>query len=134
MSAYVTDTHALIWHLTADAQLSAVCREIFEAADRGEATIWIPAIVLVETVYLAEKARFPSALVTQMLNLVDPPSAGYTVAPLDAGVVRSLAAIDRSSVPDMPDRIVAATALKLGAPLLTRDHKIRIALGPQAIW
>lgn len=134
MSAYVTDTHALIWHLTADAQLSAVCREIFEAADRGEGTIWIPAIVLVETVYLAEKARFPSALVTQMLNLVDPPSAGYTVAPLDAGVVRSLAAIDRSDVPDMPDRIVAATALKLGVPLLTRDRKIRLALGPQAIW
>ena len=121
MSAYVTETHALIWHLTADAQLSAACREIFEAADRGEATIWIPAIVLVETVYLAEKARFPSALVTQMLDLIDPPSAGYTVAPLDAGVVRSLAAIDRSSVPDMPDRIVAATALKLGIPLLTRD-------------
>ncbi len=134
MSAYVTDTHALIWHLTADAQLSAVCREIFEAADRGEATIWIPAIVLVETVYLAEKARFPSALVTQMLNLVDPPSAGYTVAPLDAGVVRSLAAIDRSDIPEMPDRIVAATALKLGVPLLTRDRKIRLALGPQAIW
>lgn len=134
MSAYVTDTHALIWHLTADAQLSPACRGIFEAADRGEATIWIPAIVLVETVYLAEKARFPSALVTQMLDLVDPPSTGYTVAPLDAGVVRSLAAINRSDVPDMPDRIVAATALKLGLPLLTRDRKIRLALGPQAIW
>jgi predicted nucleic acid-binding protein len=34
----------------------------------------------------------------------------------------------------MPDRIVAATALKLGVPLLTRDRKIRLALGPQAIW
>jgi PIN domain nuclease of toxin-antitoxin system len=134
VSAYVTDTHALIWHLTADAHLSPVCREIFEAADRGEATIWIPAIVLVETVYLAEKARFPSALVTQMLDLIDPPSAGYTVAPLDAGVIRSLAAINRLDVPDMPDRIVTATALKLGLPLLTRDRKIRLALGSRAIW
>jgi PIN domain nuclease of toxin-antitoxin system len=134
VSSYVTDTHALIWHLTADAQLSTTCREVFEAADRGEATIWIPAIVLVETVYLAEKARFPSALVTQMLDLVDPPSAGYIVATLDAGVVRSLAAIDRSEVPDMPDRIIAATALKLGIPLLTRDRKIRSALGSRAIW
>lgn len=62
MSTYVTDTHGLIWHLTASDQLSATCRAIFEAADRGEAKIWIPSIVLVETVYLAEKARFPSAL------------------------------------------------------------------------
>ncbi len=134
MSAYVTDTHALIWYLTADARLSAICRETFDAADRGEARIWIPGIVVVETVYLAEKARFPIALVTQMLDLVDPPSAGYAVAPLDASVVRSLASIDRSVVPDMPDRVIAATALKLGVPLLTRDHEIRAALGAQAIW
>jgi predicted nucleic acid-binding protein len=69
VSAYVADTHALIWHLTADAQLSATCREIFEAADRGEAKLWIPGIVVVETVYLAERARFPTSLVTQMLDL-----------------------------------------------------------------
>jgi PIN domain nuclease of toxin-antitoxin system len=134
VNAYVTDTHALIWHLTADARLSATCREIFEAADRGEAKIWIPGIVLVETVYLAEKARFPDALVTQMLDLVDPPTAGYAVAPLDAGVIRSLAAIDRSEVPDMPDRVIAATAVRVGVPLLTRDHKIQRALGTRAIW
>lgn len=134
MNAYVTDTHALIWHLTADAQLSPTCREVFEAADRGEAKIWIPGIVLVETIYLAEKARFPNALVVQMLDLVDPPTVGYAVAPLDARVVRSLASIDRSDVPDMPDRVIAATASMLGLPLLTRDRRIQRALGPLALW
>lgn len=134
MSAYVTDTHGLIWHLTADGQLSSVCRTIFEAADRGEAKVWIPGIVLVETVYLAERARFPLTLVTRMLDLIDPPSAGYEVAPLDAGVVRALATIDRSVVPDMPDRVIAATALTRGVPLLTRDRRIRFALGTRAVW
>jgi PIN domain nuclease of toxin-antitoxin system len=134
VSVYVADTHALLWHLTADSQLSTTCRKIFEAADRGEAKLWIPSIVVVETVYLAERARFPTSLVTQMLDLVDPPTAGYAVAPLDAGVVRSLATVDRSVVPDMPDRVIAATALMLGVPLLTRDRRIRVALGAQAIW
>jgi predicted nucleic acid-binding protein len=134
VSTYVTDTHGLIWHLTASDQLSATCRAIFEAADRGEAKIWIPSIVLVETVYLAERARFPSALVMQMIDLVDPSIAGYAVALLDVGVVRSLEAIDRTVVPDMPDRVIAATASRLGVPLLTRDRKIQRALGPQAIW
>jgi PIN domain nuclease of toxin-antitoxin system len=134
VTAHVTDTHALIWYLTVDPQLPATCREIFEAADRGEARVWIPAIVLVETVYLAERARFPTALVTEMLDLVDPPSAGCAVAPLDARVVRSLATLDRAVVPDMPDRVIAATALALGVPLLTRDRRIRQALGAQARW
>jgi predicted nucleic acid-binding protein len=134
VSIYVTDTHALIWHLTASDQLSPTCGAIFEAADRGEARIWIPGIVLVETVYLAERARLPNALVTQMLDLIDPPTAGYAVAPLDAGVVRSLAAIDRAVVPDMPDRVIAATASRLGVPLLTRDRRVQQALGSRAIW
>ena len=90
--------------------------------------------MLVETVYLAERARFPSALVTQMLDLVDPPTAGYAVALLDVGVVRSLEAIDRAVVPDMPDRVIAATASRLGVPLLTRDRRIQQTLGPRAIW
>jgi predicted nucleic acid-binding protein len=104
VNAYVTDTHALLWYLTADGQLSATCRDIFEAADRGEVKVWIPGISIVETIYLVERARFPAVLVTQMLDLVDPPTAGYGVALLDAGVIRSLATVDRSTVPDMPDR------------------------------
>ncbi|WP_437730494.1 hypothetical protein [Sorangium sp. So ce1335] len=30
----------------------------------------------------------------------------------------------RADVPDMPDRIIAATAVSLGVPLVTRDGKI----------
>jgi PIN domain nuclease of toxin-antitoxin system len=134
MSAYVTDTHALIWHLTADARLSASCRELFEAADRGEARVWIPGIVLVETVYLIEKSRFPKALMQQMLDLLDPSSEGYAVAPLDTGLVKSLASIERTALPDLPDRIVAATALQLGIPLLSKDGRMKHVPGLPVIW
>ncbi|MEK7833969.1 MAG: PIN domain-containing protein [Acidobacteriota bacterium] len=41
------------------------------------------------------------------------------------GVADSLSQIPRTTVPDMPDRIIAATALTLGLPLVTCDHKIR---------
>jgi len=36
-------------------------------------------------------------------------------------------------VPDMPDRIIAATALHLDLPLVTRDRAIQAA-GLKAIW
>jgi predicted nucleic acid-binding protein len=37
-------------------------------------------------------------------------------------------------VPDMPDRIIAATALSLSLPLVTRDAKIQAVTTIQTIW
>jgi predicted nucleic acid-binding protein len=41
--------------------------------------------------------------------------------------------IARSDVPDMPDRIIAATALYLAIPIISRDRKIR-ASDLTTIW
>jgi predicted nucleic acid-binding protein len=41
--------------------------------------------------------------------------------------------IPRNVVADMPDRIIAATALHLGLPLITRDRHLQSA-GIQTIW
>jgi PIN domain nuclease of toxin-antitoxin system len=41
--------------------------------------------------------------------------------------------IDRVEVPDLPDRIVAATGVYLGVPILSRDRKIQSAL-VTTIW
>ena len=40
----------------------------------------------------------------------------------------------RATVPEMPDRIIAATALHLNAPLITRDHKIQALQNVQTLW
>ena len=53
--------------------------------------------------------------------------------PLDLGVADSIRGIPRDLVPDMPDRIIAATALHLNLPLVTRDQRIRSA-GIGTIW
>jgi predicted nucleic acid-binding protein len=36
-------------------------------------------------------------------------------------------------VPDLPDRVVAGTAVALGLPLVSRDGKIR-ASGIETVW
>jgi predicted nucleic acid-binding protein len=59
--------------------------------------------------------------------LLDNPESGLVLAAIDRGVVDAVARVDRDSVPDMPDRIIAATALYLGLALVTRDRKIRAA-------
>jgi PIN domain nuclease of toxin-antitoxin system len=41
--------------------------------------------------------------------------------------------VPRADVPDMPDRIVAATAVYYGVPVISRDARIR-ASNVQTIW
>jgi predicted nucleic acid-binding protein len=41
--------------------------------------------------------------------------------------------VQHDAVPDMPDRIVAATALYLGVPVISRDGRIR-ASNVQTVW
>ena len=42
--------------------------------------------------------------------------------------------VSREQVPDPFDRIIAATALLAGLPLLTADGRIRAGLGERAVW
>ncbi|MEW6273903.1 MAG: hypothetical protein AB1556_02150 [Bacillota bacterium] len=45
-NCYVTDTQVLIHYMEARKPISKKVNEIFEKADEGEVTIYIPAIVL----------------------------------------------------------------------------------------
>ncbi|MCP4183653.1 MAG: type II toxin-antitoxin system VapC family toxin [Hyphomicrobiales bacterium] len=124
MNGWVTDTHALIWHLYNAKRLSDKVRSIFLEADAGECQIVIPAIVLVEIIYLSEKGRINVNAVRHVLALLRSDADNYTVAPLDLNIAAALETVDRAVVPEMPDRIIAATALHLDLPLLTRDSQI----------
>ena len=52
---------------------------------------------------------------------------------LSISIARALSKVDVQQIPDMPDRIVAATALQLNVPLISRDGKIRLST-IQTIW
>jgi predicted nucleic acid-binding protein len=51
----------------------------------------------------------------------------------DLRIARTLARVDPASVPDMPDRIIAATALAAQVPLISRDGRIRLS-GLPTVW
>ncbi len=134
MGEFVTDAHPLVWHLTKDAHLSSRCRQIFVQADAGKSTIWVPAIVLVEVIYLVEKRRLPEVLTDQMFALLGPPAVNYRLIGLDLTILRALRRVKRETVPDMPDRIIAATALSLGLPLLSHDQALAAVERLEVIW
>jgi PIN domain nuclease of toxin-antitoxin system len=132
---YVTDTHALIWHFTRDGRLSDEASQHFSAADRGDAVIYVSAMTLIEIVYLGEKARVSSDLCNEVIQRLKPAKdTSYRIVPIDHGVSTAVAAVPRIAVPEMADRVIAATAHHLGLPLITKDRRLRDWKGIISIW
>lgn len=58
------------------------------------------------------------------MALPEEPSAAIYVIPLDMKVVNTVRDFGPAAVPELPDRIIAATARALKLPLLTTDQFI----------
>lgn len=135
MSAVVTDTHSLLWYLNNSPKLSVDALSACSQAENNGSPIYVPAIVLVEIRYLIEKGRdiFESDFQLILIELNNPISA-LTFAPLSQQMTENLEQIPRLIVPDMPDRIIAVTALTLGLPLISKDGEIQKLTNVTVIW
>ena len=129
----VADTHTVIWYLFADPRLSAAARTAIDQAAAAGDQIALSAITLAEIVYLAEKGRIAPVTLDRLVAAIDGDGALLVDIPFDRRVALALRQVDRRDVPDLPDRIIAATALRLGLPLITRDRQIQLS-AIQTIW
>lgn len=135
MSAVLADTHAALWFLKLHPSLSQAARLAMRQASAGGDPILISAVSLIEICYLIEKSRLPISDWTLVVSSIgtNGVTAPIEVVPVSYAVTQILPHIPRDTVPDMPDRIIAATALHLGVPLVSRDRKIQAA-SIQTIW
>ncbi len=131
MSGLLLDTHAVLWFAFDDPRLSETAAQAIEEALAEPQAVFVSVISLVEMVYLAEKGRIPKNSVEMIRRLEQ--TGGLFFAPLVDETVAYLSRIDRNAVPDMPDRLIAATALQLDLPLVTCDEKIRHTI-ENTIW
>lgn len=133
MIAAVADTHAVIWYLASDTRLSPTVLHFMNAAAEQGDQIAISAISLVEMVYLIEKGRIPAERFSELARELDTPGSIFLETAVHLSIARSLTRVDVLQIPDLPDRVIAATALNLGVPLISRDGKIRVS-SVETIW
>ena len=120
MNSYVTDTQALVKFMMGKKVINEKCHQVYRSADKGDSTIIIPAIVLMEMLYLFEKNRIDVGLL-QAEELFK--SQNYQFEPLSFDILKTASVI--RDIPELHDRLIAATASYLGLPLITNDPEIR---------
>src|SRR5438477_202429 len=113
MPSAVVDTHTIIWYLAEEPKLSRVAAAHLDRATHDGDPIFVPAICLVEIIYLVEKGKLAETMRQLLLDALDDPGSPARLVPMDRDIVDAVKRIDRAVVPDMPDRIIAATALSL---------------------
>jgi PIN domain nuclease of toxin-antitoxin system len=133
MLAALADTHAALWYLSDDPRLSPMAFSFVTAEIGAGNQIALSTITLVEVTYLAEKGRIATDALRRLIGALDQPDSAWIAIPVVREIANFLYLVPRDQVPDMPDRIIAATALYLDVPLISRDGKIRLS-SVRTIW
>lgn len=100
-----------MWCLYDDADLSVAAGDFIDKAAAAGNNIAVASITLAEIVYLVEKTRLPARAYADLKAALEDPDHVFKEAPLTADIVDAMRQVARKEVPDMPDRIVAATGL-----------------------
>jgi len=133
MSDVIIDTNVVIWYFTLPVLPSMAAQSaVSEAFQTG--TIFVSAISVVELIFLVEKRRIPKDVLASLKTAFDAPSSAISLCEITREVCNEVENIPRTSIPDMPDRIIAASALHLDLPLITSDEAIRKLTNIQTIW
>jgi PIN domain nuclease of toxin-antitoxin system len=132
-SLAVTDTHALIWAIDGTRKrLGKKARRQFESADAGKCSIYIPAIALVELGEACHRERVTLSLAFEEWTRLAFASGKYHEAELTAEIV--YVAQGLYAISERADRLIAATAVALDLPLITRDPQIAAAARVECLW
>jgi PIN domain nuclease of toxin-antitoxin system len=125
MSAVVADTQAVLWYLFDTPRLSAASDHALTTAAAGGG-IFVSTITLVELAYLLGKKTFPyPTALTRLHTLIADPAEPVDALDPTVAVAQALTRVPRAEVPDMPDRVVAATAVAHSLPVVSADADLR---------
>ncbi|MFZ5469849.1 MAG: type II toxin-antitoxin system VapC family toxin [Myxococcota bacterium] len=129
----MTDTHPLVWFAAARLRkLSKRARAAFEAYESGRLDLYVPMPVVLETWLLAQGGviRVETSLERWWRRLRNPRLHFQDISAEDVFAASALGWHHR----DLYDRLIVATALALGLPLLTADSAISDWGGVEVVW
>jgi PIN domain nuclease of toxin-antitoxin system len=129
----VLDTHALIWWADSGSKLSKKALQITRAKARRRELV-VSAISVFEITTLERRGRiaFKTSVTEWLADLRKLPE--LSVHPVTMDIAERAGGLGEAFPGDPADRMIAATALVLGAALITHDTKLRGVPNLETIW
>lgn len=130
----VLDTHALVWWISDPSRLGARARRAIDAAVRAKESIGVSCISAWEVAMLvkAERLRLTIPVDAWLAQVELLPF--FEFVPVDNRIGMRAVALDAFPHRDPADRIIVATALGVGAALVTADERIQAYRPLKTIW
>lgn len=129
----VLDTHAWIWWVSNPEMLSDTARQVIDDAVRRR-ELFISTISAWEVAMLVEKERLSLALDARDWISRSEALPFVTFVPLSTAIAVESVRLPGFPHADPADRIIVATALSLGARLVTKDEKLLQYSPARAVW
>lgn len=127
MNACVIDTHPLVWWLLDPGKLSRTAMSILSDP---VVRVHVPTMAVLEFQYLVEIGRIVTDVRDALAYISE--NERFALLPCDGAVLA--ASLELNETRDPFDRVIAASALAYGLPLVSKDAWIRERLGAQARW
>lgn len=120
---YVLDTHVLVWYFTGNKRLPEELKNRIDQVRQQGGRLLVPTIVLGEALAVAAKGRVVLNFDQLYQAVLAEPE--FEIVEFGLGIFAEVLRIRR--IPEIHDRIIAATARFYGAHLLTKDGEIRVS-------
>jgi PIN domain nuclease of toxin-antitoxin system len=120
----VLDTHAWVWYASGSAELSERSRKAIESAAVA-GLLYLSSVSALEVAMLGKRGRLQLTIDVRDWIARAEMLPGLRIVPVDNHIAVKSVFLPPPLHSDPADRIIVATALTLGATLITRDERLR---------
>jgi len=126
------DTHVVVWLAFEQSRVSAKARAAIDDARKNADGLAISDITLLELATLVRKGRIHLSI--SLESFLQEVESMFVVLPITGRACARAMSLPAKYPKDPADRVIGATALVEGLPLLTADGAIRRTKIVQTIW